>query len=141
MSSRKCVTAAMLRAWHACESQVRVFEAEWPQGAALTLRNARRAAVLGLDLNWLARQVLTPSALAAYEAVRAPALAAYEAACAPAWAAYEAVRAPALAAYCVACAPALAAYGAACARALFRAIEKGSLRWPTIAKQEVARES
>jgi hypothetical protein len=98
----------MLRAWHACENQVQVFEAEWPQGAALTLRNARRAAVLGLDLNWLARQVLTPSAWAAYKA-----------ACAPAWAAYK----------------------AACARALFRAIEKGSLRWPTIAKQEVARES
>ena len=115
MSSRKCVTAAMLRAWHACESQVRVFEAEWPQGAALTLRNARRAAVLGLDLNWLARQVLTPSALAA--------------------------RASALATYCVARAPAWAAYEAVCARALFRAIEKGSLRWPTIAKQEVARES
>lgn len=37
----------------ACRSQRAIFKKEWPNGAALTIKNARRAAELGLDVSWL----------------------------------------------------------------------------------------
>jgi len=52
------ITSDFLREHDACEDQVLIFEAEWPDGAELTLDNLLRAAELGLDIWWLALTVL-----------------------------------------------------------------------------------
>ena len=86
----KTITGEWLRLHGACESQVRVVEATWPQGAELTEANLRIAAELSLDLDWLASHVLEASAWARYEAEVAPALARFKAERAPAlWNALE----------------------------------------------------
>ena len=68
------ITAAMLVEKGACHEQVVRFRAEWPDGAAVTIRNARKAVALGLDLDWLANEMLTAPAREAYEKAKAPAL-------------------------------------------------------------------
>ena len=90
------ITAAMLVEKGACHEQVVRFRAEWPDGAAVTIRNARKAVALGLDLDWLANEMLTAPALEAYEKATAPAREACEKATAPAWEAYEKATVPAL---------------------------------------------
>ena len=70
----KTITGKWLRLQGACESQVRVVEATWPQGAELTEANLRIAAELSLDLDWLASHVLVAPALARFKAERASAL-------------------------------------------------------------------
>src|SRR3990167_30602 len=120
----KTITGEWLRLHGACESQVRVVEATWPQGAELTEANLRIAAELSLDLDWLASHVLEASAWARYEAEVAPALARFEAERAPALARYEAERAPALARFKAERASALARFKAEKASALWNALER-----------------
>ena len=139
------LTAAHLTAAKACPEQVKLFRTMFPNGAPLTLAAWRKAQRVGLDCAWSAN-LLSATALAAYEVACAPALAAYEAAEDAAWAAYEAACTPTLTAYraadatamaasraaCVtawaayeaADATALAAYEAACAPALLRALRQ-----------------
>ena len=71
------ITAEMLEASGACSDQVAVFRKHWPNGARPLLRTIKKAARLGLDLDWFARRFLTAPAWAAYLEATAPALAAY----------------------------------------------------------------
>ncbi len=48
------VTAAMLRDLGVCKEQLEVFEAHWPNGAAVTLRGLAKARRLGLSTGFLA---------------------------------------------------------------------------------------
>ncbi len=111
----KYITARMLRMLGACESQVTVFEDEWPKGAEITVANCIRAGQLCLNVDWLITSGCRSQALEAYEAATAPALATYEAATAPARATYEAARAQARSDYEAAKVPALTTPGAAIA--------------------------
>ena len=101
------VTKRMLQRKGACAYQVTIFAKEWPNGVTPTLEACQRAAIIGLSLDWFAKNMLSAPALAAYDAARAPALAAYQAARATAEAAYQATLATAGATYQAACAPAL----------------------------------
>ena len=67
------ITAEYLRKMGACEDQVEVFEAEWPDGAKPLLKNLMRCAELGLDLEWFAIECLTVPAWEEYKKVIAPA--------------------------------------------------------------------
>jgi hypothetical protein len=100
------VTAKMLKDLGACKQEVEVFTREWPHGAAVTLANCRRAAVLKLNLTWAAERLLSPSAYVTYKVDIVLAWAPYEAALASTWAAYNTAR---------------AAYDAARADAFYRA--------------------
>lgn len=96
------ITAAMLRRAGACEDPVRIFAAEWPHGASVTLNNARRAAELGLDIGWAAGHLMSAPAWGAYGAAIIAAYVAYRAATAQAYKAADAAIAPALEVYRVA---------------------------------------
>lgn len=50
------ITAEWLRERRACVAEVRIFEAEWPNGVAVTPESIERARKLNLDLAWLADQ-------------------------------------------------------------------------------------
>lgn len=89
----KRITAALLREYHACEEQVAIFEAEWPDGAEPTEANLQRANNLGLAIGWLCNLLRDPY-LTAYEAARDQHWAAYDAACAQSRAACAAARGP-----------------------------------------------
>ncbi len=86
------ITLRMLRG--ACSEQKRIFKAEWPNGAAVTLENVLRAQELGLDLSWGAAHWFTPVAREEYERHRAPIPAEYDRQMAPIWAEYERQEAP-----------------------------------------------
>jgi len=88
----------MLEARGACADQVEVFRQHWPNGAKPTIPTLRKAARLGLGLDWFASRFLGVPAWAAYREAEAPAWAAYREAEAPARAAYEEAKTPALAA-------------------------------------------
>ena len=60
------ITARLLRSKDACEDQVHIFAKQWPNGAAVTLANCRRAMKLGLDLDWAAAHLLSTAASEAY---------------------------------------------------------------------------
>jgi hypothetical protein len=91
------ITAEMLRAEGACPDQVAVFEKHWPNGAdPRRLPTLKKAARLGLDLDWFAGRFLSEEAWAAYREARATAWAAYEEATATALAAYDEATATAL---------------------------------------------
>ena len=62
----------------ACEDQRAVFAAEWPDGVVLSEQSLYRAAELGLDLWWFARQYLPAPLLAEYERQVAPLRTEYE---------------------------------------------------------------
>ena len=79
------ITAQMLRDKDACESQVAIFRAQWPDGVKVGIRAANKAVKLGLDLDWFIGSFLGAVARAEYEK-----------AIAPAWAEYEKARASAL---------------------------------------------
>ena len=119
----KLITKRMLQAKGACANQLAVFEGEWPDGVVPSLEACARAAALRLDLNWFVKNMLSPSAEAAYDAAVAPAEAAYSAAVAPACAVYVAACDSAWAAYNAACDSARAAYSAAMAPALWAALQ------------------
>ena len=119
------ITAAMLREKGACEEQVKVFEAEWPDGASVTLSHCRRGVELGMDVEWAGTHLLSGTVLAAYQQATATALAAYQQAMATAGAAYQQATATALAAYRQARAPALVAYVEAQCLAFYTAAKEG----------------
>ena len=87
------ITKRQLQRLQACTEQVNLFATEWPEGCEVSEQNALRAIELGLDIDWLAKNVLTGDKLAEYEKV-----------CAPAWAEYKKVRDQALAEYYKVCA-------------------------------------
>ena len=89
------LTAAMLRRAGACAEQVALVRKHWPNGGTLRLPTLRKAARLGLSLDWLT-QFLPVSAQADYDRALASAWADYERALAPARADYERALAPAL---------------------------------------------
>ena len=86
------VTKQLLQAHNACDSQVDIFAAEWPEGVDITEEVLRRALALDLNLDWAAWHLLPEPARKAYEEATAPARKAYEEAKAPAWKAYEEAR-------------------------------------------------
>ncbi len=51
------ITAKWLIERNACADQVAIVRREWPNGGEVTRGNLRRAADLGLDIDWLARHV------------------------------------------------------------------------------------
>ena len=93
------ITAKLLLAKHACQTQIDIFACEWPDGAEVTLESCRRAVVLGLDLSWAAECLLSASAEKVYQAATATAEKAYEEATASAEKVYQEVAAPAKKAY------------------------------------------
>ena len=101
------VTVKSLRKLRACEDQVALFAAEWPDGVEVSEAVLLRAAEIGLDLDWWAQRVLSPPLLAEYERQRAPLWAEYERQCAPLGAEYERQCAPLWAEYERQCAPLL----------------------------------
>ena len=106
------ITGAKLRDREACEDQVCIFEAEWPAGCTITLKALRRAAVLGLDLDWFAHNFLPHSGRKVYDAARAEPSKVYDAAMAEANKVYDA-----------AMAEPSKVYDAAMAEALWRALK------------------
>ena len=52
------ITLTKLRRWGATCGDLQVFKRQWPRGAQLTCKNVELAADLGLDLGWLATQVM-----------------------------------------------------------------------------------
>ena len=90
------ITAQMLTDKNACTCQVDIFRAEWPNGCTASLRMAKRAADLKLDLDFFARYFLSAPAEKAYEDATAPAFKAYQDATAPALKAYQDAKATAL---------------------------------------------
>lgn len=52
------ITVTKLRKWGATCQDVEVFKRKWPRGAELTRENIHLAADLGLDLGWLALEVI-----------------------------------------------------------------------------------
>jgi hypothetical protein len=130
------ITADMLRAKGACEDQHALFNELFPNGSPKSRRAALTAAKRHagkFDWGWAAKNLLSESAGAQYEAATAPAWAQYEAArdaawaqykaaTAPAWAQYEAAGDAAWAQYEAATAPAWAQYKAAMAAAFINAL-------------------
>ena len=82
----KTITYDWLRRHGACEDQRDLAALHFGRSAPLTRQTLLEAAALGLDMEWLARHLLTPALLATYEA-----------GVASLWATYEAGRAPLLA--------------------------------------------
>ena len=123
----RTITVADLVKAYACSDQVRLFEATFPKGVRVTLRNLNRAVKAGLNVAW-AVTLLTPEQQAEYEKTTDSAWdeywkatdsawAEYKKAIAPAWAKYWEAIASARAEYEKATAPAWAEYGKAIAPA------------------------
>lgn len=55
MKKREPITALELYSLDACEEEIKVFEREWPEGCAITKKNAIRADCLNLDAEFLTR--------------------------------------------------------------------------------------
>ena len=60
------ITKEQLQELNACSNIIELFSNEWPDGVMVTKENALRAAEIGLNINWLARRVLTGDALKEY---------------------------------------------------------------------------
>ena len=120
---RKAITVRWLKARGACKDQLELFGRVFGQSAELTRTNAIRAAEAGLDLDWLAGQLLDAPLRAEYKRVTAAARAEYERVTAAAWAEYERVTAAAWAEYKRVTAAALAEYKRVTAAALADALE------------------
>ena len=108
-----------LRVLGACNNQVALFAATFPNGA--TADDVGAAVAAGLDVQWLVRRVVARDVWRAYEEaeaplwrayaeVEAPLWRAYEEAVAPLWRAYEEALVPLRRAYLEARAPLLRAY-------------------------------
>jgi cell division septum initiation protein DivIVA len=92
------LTLDTLRAKNACAGQLAEFRARFGDSVDVTPGLCESVAPV-FNWDWAARNLLTASARAEYERVRAAALAEYERVTASAWAEYERVTAPALAEY------------------------------------------
>ena len=82
------ITADWLREQGACNDQVAIVAREWPVGARITRKNLSRAAMLQLDIHWLA-QFLDTKVQCKYTKNMAPAGRRYDKAVAAAWRRYE----------------------------------------------------
>ena len=78
------VTKEILVKAKACPRQVEIFTQEWPDGAVVNLKNARRAVELGLDLWWCVNNLMKLPARKAYDEAVESARKAYDEAIAPA---------------------------------------------------------
>lgn len=116
------VTVEWLRERYACEEQVELFAAAFGAAADISRANAALAARAGLDLDWLANELLGALALRAYKKARATAWRAYKEAAAPARRAYSEAKTPAWQAYPETTATAWRGYDEAKATALCDAI-------------------
>ena len=83
------ITKQWLITAHACHSQVKIFDEEWPDGAEITLENYLRAAELNLDLGWFAKNIFSAPAQKAYDEAMAIAQKAYDIAMAQAQKVYD----------------------------------------------------
>src|SRR4249920_3591561 len=90
----RTITVADLVKAYACSDQVRLFEATFPKGVRVTLRNLNRAVKAGLNVAW-AVTLLTPERRAEYDKAADSAWAEYKKATDSAWAEYEKARATA----------------------------------------------
>ena len=95
-----------LRAVGACDDQVALFSAMFPDGA--TADDLPRAVAAGLDVYWFVRRVVSPDVWRAYKEAQALLWRAYKEAQAPLWRAYKEAEAPLWRAYEEAEAPLLA---------------------------------
>ena len=86
-----------LRALDACEEQVAMFAATFPDGA--TADDVGAAVAAGLNVRWLVEGVVSDEVWRAYEEAKAPLSRAYLEAKAPLRRAYEEARAPLWPAY------------------------------------------
>ena len=97
-----------LRVLGACNNQVALFAATFPNGA--TADDVGAAVAAGLDVQWLVRRVVARDVWRAYAEAEAPLWRAYEEARVPLWRAYEEAKAPLWRAYEEAEAPLWRAY-------------------------------
>jgi hypothetical protein len=81
------ITIEWLESAGACDGQIERFRGTFGEGVEISRDAARIAASAGLDLDWIARELLEATAWAAYEQATATAWAAYKQATATAWAA------------------------------------------------------
>ena len=58
MKRREPITALELWSLDACQSEIKIFEREWPEGCAITKKNALRADRLELGSGFLAWRLL-----------------------------------------------------------------------------------
>ena len=79
----------------ACEEQVELFIATFPDGCKLTVGNVRLALRAGLEIDWFAMHFLPAPALPAYRGSVSVAWRAYAAAVTLAWRTYEQAAVPA----------------------------------------------
>jgi cyclopropane fatty-acyl-phospholipid synthase-like methyltransferase len=104
MTDTPIITANMLRANGACKTQVELFERTFPNGAKVTVANARKYGAL-FEVAWAARAWLTSAqAQEAYYAAVRPEREAFDAAKCQARGAYDAAERRPLEAYRAACA-------------------------------------
>lgn len=88
------ITVERLRALGARCEELRAFEREWPDGAAVTRENVLRAVELRLDMEWFARRLLPESQAAEYRRQVAPLRAEYKRQQEPLWAEHWRQRTP-----------------------------------------------
>ena len=110
-----------LRVLGACNNQVALFAATFPNGA--TADDVGAAVAAGLNVQWLVRRVVARDVWRAYAEAEAPLWRAYAEAEEPLWRAYAEARAPLARAYEEARAPLARAYEEARAP-LWRAYEE-----------------
>jgi len=67
------ITTELLKEKNACEDDIEIFQAEWPDGAEMTLENLLRIVELELDLDWFTENFLDESAQREYDEAIAPA--------------------------------------------------------------------
>jgi vacuolar-type H+-ATPase subunit H len=111
------LTYQMLIDTVACDYQVALYKENFPDNIKITLSVCKKAAKIGLDLDWFARHFLTAQAEKVYQEATAPAYKVYQEATAQAEKVYQEATAPAYKVYQEATAPADKVYQEATAPA------------------------
>ena len=111
------ITIGLLEDHGVCENQRQVFATEWPKGCTVTLAVARRAAELGLDLEWAANNLLCAQARIQFAEAVATASRVYDKAVVPSSRVYDKAVVPASRVYAEAVATARRVYDEAVATA------------------------
>ena len=73
------ITTKQLRALGACQKQLEIFAAEWPDGCEITEANILRALALNLAVDWVMPKILPAHLWDEYDAKTAPLLDEYKA--------------------------------------------------------------
>lgn len=71
------ITVRQLQQLGACDKQLALFAREWPDGAEVTLENARRAFDIPLDVEWFVSRTFSKPAFDAFMGAVEKAYAAY----------------------------------------------------------------